>query len=208
MEAESIEADGPRTEEGNVTDHVENAVQDERDSASLEVDRRKNCEDLVREHYVRIYNFLWYLCGDAQEAEDLCQETFIKVWKNLKSFQRKSSILTWIMRIARNTFMDAMRRKCIKHVNGPETVDLDRLKDSEPLVSEQLLEKEQSTWLTEALFQLTEPIRTAVILHYREEMSYRQLAKTMDIPVGTAKYYVNQGVHQLRAMMRTEREER
>ena len=173
------------------------------DRASL---RGADCEALVLEHYTRVYNFLLWLCGNAQDAEDLCQESFIKVWKNLHRFRRESSTRTWILRIARNTYLDAVRRNhrdCLSRHDAPPP---ENLADPGALPSELLVRKERSEELVAAVSRLSEPIRTAVILHYREELSYRQLARAMEVPVGTAKYRVSEGLCQLREILGREGE--
>jgi len=164
------------------------------------------CEKLLREHYLRIYNYLFHLCRDEQWAEDLCQETFAKAWKSRDGFHRTASVLTWIFRIARNSFLDDVKhRNRIRHT-GPVLVEWNEEASEAPhpgpLPPETLMRREQSEILSEAIQNLPEHLKTAVLLHYREGMSYRQLAKVLEIPVGTAKYHVSQGVAELRQLLK------
>lgn len=196
----------PEPKPGSSFDPTELASQETRVRSEPNSPRRADCEALVRAHYARVYNFLLWLCGNAQDAEDLCQETFIKVWKNLHRFRGKSSALTWILRIARNTYLDGARRNqrdCLAQSHDDKT---ECLPDPGASPSEKLAEKERAEKLVDALARLPEPIRSAVVLHYREELSYRQLALAMEIPVGTAKYHVSEGLRQLRELLGTDGE--
>ncbi|HUT25930.1 MAG TPA: RNA polymerase sigma factor [Sumerlaeia bacterium] len=159
----------------------------------------------VREHYVRIYDYLLHLCGDVDKAEDLCQETFIKVWEHRGRFRGKSSVLTWVFRIARNTFLDDARRESRIRLAGPTRVEWDEAEPAAsapgPSASDAAVHKEEAAMLHEAIQQLPEQQKTAVLLHYREGLSYRQLAKVLKIPAGTAKYHVSEAVARIRRIL-------
>lgn len=160
------------------------------------------CEALIREHYIRVYNYLFHLCGDTHLAEDLCQETFIKIWLHLKQFRGCSQLKTWIFSIARNTFLDETRKGRLTEVALDETAI--EIADMDPSVNEKLQKEERTQMLYDAIQEFSEPERTAILLHYREELSFRQLGNVMKVPTGTAKYYVSKGLAGLREILMSE----
>ena len=157
------------------------------------------CDAIVKEHYERIFSYLHHLCGDEQMAADLCQETFLKVWKGLGRFRGQSRLRTWIFRIARNTFVDEVRKKRPRLV--PLETEALRAADPRPSALTRLLEMESMDGLKDAVEQLPEREKTAIVLHYHEGLSYRQLSKVLDVPTGTAKYTVSRGLALLRGLL-------
>lgn len=154
------------------------------------------CEALVRCYYSRVYNYLYHLCGHAEMAEDLCQETFLKAWKNISGFAGRSNLMTWLFAIARNTFIDEVRR------NRLPTVSLDgrcmEVRDGSPHAGQTVGEEDRADYLRARIMELPEREKTALLLHYVERLSFRQLAKITGVPVGTAKYHVSRGLAMLR----------
>lgn len=167
--------------------------------ADLKAGSHSACEALVREHYSRVYNFIYHLCGEETLAQDLCQETFLKVWRNVAGFGGRSSLLTWMFTIARNTFLDEARKKKLP------TTDLDGnayfIADPGPLPAESLNKKERNEILFEAIRRLPEREKTVIALRYQEEMTFREVSCVLGVPIGTAKYYVSRGLAKLREML-------
>ena len=86
------------------------ASEEERLLADIQAGQREACATLVHAHYLAVYRFLLHLTRDVAVAEDLTQETFATVWEKIGSFAGRSSIATWVHRIAYSKFVDARRR--------------------------------------------------------------------------------------------------
>lgn len=109
----------------------------------------KTIELLISRYLKPIYNFVYHFIGGQPEAEDITQETFVKVWRNLKKFKPEKSFKTWLYTIARNTAIDFLKKK--KHFNfsdlntREESANIENmLIDPEPLPSEIFDQKDLS----------------------------------------------------------------
>ena len=149
-------------------------------------DKDAACE-LLRIHYADIYSYLRRLCGSNHDAEDLTQQTFLKVWSSLDSFTGRSKFSTWLYRIAHNTYIDFRRANAGSNRNRcdqwwAECID----KNASPFVN--LAEHQLTQWLYEAVDQLDDDKKHVVHLHYYQGLSIRETAKVLDIATSTVKY--------------------
>lgn len=139
-----------------------------------------------------LYGVILRMCRDEQRAQDLLQETFIKIWENISTFNsEKGKFYTWANRIARNTTLNYLRKKdkfiqtddfsVYESTNEGETIpDYDSLKG--------------------ALTTLEEHHRKAIELVYYRGMTHREAHKVMEVPLGTFKSYIRQAIKGLRAV--------
>jgi RNA polymerase sigma-70 factor (ECF subfamily) len=142
-----------------------------------------------------------YLTGDAGLAEDLTQETFISAWAGIGRFKGRASLGTWLHRIAYHKFVDSRRnlehyaasmaglRKQRREV--PETLN--------PLY--QLMADEHSRLLYEAIHRLESSEYIVIVLHYIQGLSFREMAKVLDEPVGTVKWQTSRALKRLKAFL-------
>jgi RNA polymerase sigma-70 factor, ECF subfamily len=161
----------------------------------------EQCESIVRDHYPQIYRFLLHMTRDAGLAEDLTQETFAVVWKNFDHFENRSSISTWLCRIAYGKFIDHSRKR---QADMKLTKNLqNELQDCSPANDpmDSLLKDECSRRLYRAVQILDENDKILVVLHYLLEKSISELAEILASPVGTVKWRVNQALIRLRKLM-------
>jgi RNA polymerase sigma-70 factor, ECF subfamily len=121
----------------------------------------------------KVFRLACTMLGNEAQAEDAAQETFVRVWKGLGKFRGESSISTWVFTIARRTCLDALKARR-SSVSLEHVVERPRL-EREGLDVEALLE------------ELPERAREAVVLFYLEDRSYEEVARTMDVPMGTVK---------------------
>ena len=148
--------------------------------------------ELVRRHQSPVRGFLTKLTnGDAHLADDLAQETFVKVWKNLGSFRGGAKFSTWLFGIACNEWrMHARRRKEVAldelAETAPETGQV------EPAASHLRLD------LAAAMKLLTPPERAAIVLCCQNGLSHDEAAQVLDCPLGTVKTHVLRGKEKLR----------
>ncbi|MTK52333.1 sigma-70 family RNA polymerase sigma factor [Paludibacter sp.] len=143
-------------------------------------------DPLVRKYQSPIRRFFLNLTmGDSSLSDDLAQETFIKAYLQLKSFQGLSGFSTWLFRIAYNVFYDSVRTQ--KHQNETSLDEVDRWHSVDNDFSA------EKSDLYDALRKLRQEERTAILLCYMEGMSHSQAAKVMKCPLGTLKSYVSAG---------------
>lgn len=163
--------------------------------------RREACEELVCQHYRSIYRFMAYLGADAGLAEDLTQETFTAAWANIGSYQGRASIRTWLHKIAYHKFIDSGRRL---ERRAAATAGLQKEHSSEQDASDplhRLMMDEHSRLLYEAMRRLKPPEYTTVVLHYVQDLSFREMAKVLDEPVGTVKWRTGRALTELKGFL-------
>ncbi|MES2059714.1 MAG: RNA polymerase sigma factor [Patescibacteria group bacterium] len=148
--------------------------------------------ELVNRHIKSIYGFVYRLTGLRNEAPDIVQEVFIKIWKNLKRYDPKQSFKAWMMTIARNTSIDWMRkRRALSFSDLSNDAEgeyfEDTLADSTPL-AEELFEKEETKNLIEKeIEKLPIPSREVVLLRHSEDLSFEEIAGAIGKPLNTVK---------------------
>jgi len=142
--------------------------------------------DLVHHHRAGVINVVYRMCGDAQLAEDAAQEAFIRAWQKLPSYQPRSPFRNWLYRIATNVALDTLRRE-------RETVDVDKVQLRARTVGpEDSLDKlEREEFVRNAVLALPAASRAVLVLREYEGLSYRQIAETLGIPIGTVMSRLN-----------------
>jgi len=147
---------------------------------------------LVEAHQERIFGLVRHYTRSAVEVEDIVQDTFIKAFRKLESFQHQSSFSTWIYRIAVNTALDFLKRagrNPVQSVEDPEIVGGALEGGAHGLAApDSSLETEEIAELThEVLDALPEIFRTVLILREFEEMAYQDMADMLGISIGTVE---------------------
>ncbi|PIT88234.1 MAG: hypothetical protein COU29_03130 [Candidatus Magasanikbacteria bacterium CG10_big_fil_rev_8_21_14_0_10_36_32] len=159
--------------------------------------------NLVRKYLRPIYNFVYRYVGNAQEAEDVVQVTFVKVWKNIKKFDQTRSFKTWIFNIAKNTAIDFLRKKKtipfsdFEDDNGKNYLE-DNLSDVTPLPPELFDQKDLSQHLTLAMQKLTPKYQVVLSLRYIEQLTFQEIAEVLGEPMNTVKNRCWRAVEMLR----------
>jgi len=146
----------------------------------------KAFEKLIGKYQSPIRRFFLNLTmGDASLSDDLAQETFMKAFVNIHSFQALSNFSTWLYRIAYNVYYDSVRtRKQFIELNVPE---VDLYHQTNNAFSAEKID------FYKALQQLKKEEQTALILHYMEDKTQKEIAKIMNCPQGTVKTYLLKG---------------
>jgi len=153
-----------------------------------------------------VHNFIRQMVRNPNEAEDITQEVFIKVWKNLKKFKIGRNFKTWLFTIAKNSAIDFLRKRKVLNFSDLEKAD-DDYSFSETIPSEDLLPDEalqklqDSEFLNKLLDQLSVQYKTVLLLHYQEEMTFDQIGKVLNKPLNTVKSYHRRAIWELRKMI-------
>ncbi len=153
-------------------------------------------ETVVNSYAKRIYNLSYRYTGRRDEAEDLTQEIFIRVYQNLKSFRSDSgSFQGWIMKVGRNLIIDQYRRtRRFQQTAGTEEMESMNLKDEKvPNPQRGVEQTEASRFLREGLQALSPELKEAIILRDLEGLAYQEIAEFLGIPEGTVKSRINRG---------------
>jgi RNA polymerase sigma-70 factor (ECF subfamily) len=163
-------------------------------------------EQIVRQNWRKVFNVAYKFVGKHDEAEDLTQDIFLKIFKALKTFDRRANFQTWIISISRNLCIDHYRSVRKERQTIARDVDSN---DLQPATLErgpyaQAEHQDLRAQLRQALETLPITLRTAVVLRDLQELSYQEIADRLGLPEGTVKSRINRGrielAHQLRRL--------
>ncbi len=174
---------------------------------------------MVSGQHKRVYAICYRFTGDPTDAEDITQEVFLKVYRNLSSFDStKGAFQTWITTLTRNMLVDNYRRTRLDRISdsldqsasadedGPTMAD--RLADPRPNQEQHYAGLELKARIQSALAQLSPELREAVILRDLEDMDYKEIALVLKIPEGTVKSRISRGRGELaRTLQRIENQQ-
>lgn len=146
----------------------------------------------------RVYGLALYLTKDEAAAEEVSQETFVKVWTSADTFNSgRGSFSAWLLTIARRTAIDRFRKQD-RRPDIAESVEIEA--DWNPAMGAPLSNTEESRWRTLyfALQELPQEQRQAIVLSYYHGLSHSEIASHLEIPLGTAKTRIRLGMEKLR----------
>lgn len=150
-------------------------------------------EELLCKYKIAVYNLIYRMVKDKQEAEDLTQETFIKTFKSLPSFNEEYAFSTWIFKIATNNCIDFFRKRKLKtySIDKPIKYKTSEIQQDHPdpdlNAEKNILAKERSELIRQAIDSLPEKYHEAIELRHQKEKSYEEIAEILDLPLGTVK---------------------
>jgi RNA polymerase sigma-70 factor (ECF subfamily) len=144
-------------------------------------------------HEKQVYRYLLSLCRDEHLAEELTQETFYKAYLNIKNFQGRCSLYTWLCQIARNILINHRKKKS----NQSQELNLDDCIGVES-IENFLIVKEQALQIHKALHQLNEPYKEVFTLKVFGELTYREIAEIFDKTESWAKITCYRAKEQIR----------
>ncbi len=161
-------------------------------------------EAIVRQHWRKVFNVAYKFVGKHDEAEDLTQEIFLKLFKSLDTFDRRANFQTWLISVSRNLCIDHYRSVRKER----ETIDRDvDAGDLSPAPSDTglyaaLEHTARRELLRHALDELAPTLRSAVMLRDIHELSYQEIAERLGLPEGTVKSRINRGRLELARQIR------
>ncbi len=173
---------------------------------------QRSWHQLVTSQHKRVYAVCYRFTNDATDAEDITQDVFLKVYRNLTSFDgSKGSFQTWITTLARNLLVDNYRRTRLDRVSDSIDASLstdddgptlsDRLQDPRPGPAQHYAGLELKATIQQALAKLSPELREAVILRDLEDMDYKEIALVLKIPEGTVKSRISRGRAELARLL-------
>ena len=172
-------------------------------------------EEIVQRYHRRIYNICYRFAGSGDDAQDLTQEVFIKMYRTLKSYDtERGAFMTWVTTITRNLLVDHFRKskqdRVTDSLDGAPSEHEDAMPISEQIRDTSLTPdaRAQSREVKEAVHQalqkLSPDLREAVILRDLQDMDYKEIALVLKVPEGTVKSRINRGRAELaRLLQRT-----
>jgi len=148
---------------------------------------------LVLRYRKLVIGTAYRVCGDAVLAEDIAQDTFVRVWDRLSTYRPQGTFRGWVCRIASNMTIDALRRQ-------KPTVDIDMLSLTATSGRPEAvaLQNERAIAVRSAIIGLPVQTRVALVLREYQDFSYQEIAQTLDIPMGTVKSRLSDARRRLR----------
>ncbi len=165
---------------------------------------REAFDALVSRHYRGIYNMLYRMIGSAEDASDLTQEAFLRVYTRLETFDPTKSFLAWIRRIATNLCIDRLRQRPGTALSlDQQTESGNEYPDSRPSGSpaDAVEMAEDSRRVLAAVQQLPAKQRAVLVLRHVEGLKLEEIARTLRLPLGTVKVLLFRGRHAVRQMV-------
>ncbi len=172
-------------------------------------------QEIVQQYHRRIYNICYRFSGSADDAADLTQEVFIKMYRTLSTYDTtRASFMTWVTTVTRNLLVDHFRKGKYDRVtdsldatpgNQEDGLTLaEQLEDKSASPETKLRSQETQKLVHEALKRLSPELREAVILRDLQDLDYKDIAKVLNVPEGTVKSRINRGRTELaRLLQRT-----
>lgn len=148
---------------------------------------RRAFSQLVEAYQRPVFNLTYRMLGNPEEAEDAAQETFLRAYSRLHQYKPSHKFSTWIFSIANNHCIDRLRKRRATTVSIDNNPVLQNLEGNAPQPEGTTMAHEQAAEVQGLLDQLDPDYRTPLILRYWEEMSYEEIAETMDITVSAVK---------------------
>ena len=167
----------------------------------------KAFEQIVKLYEKAVYNSALYITKNREDALDISQEVFIKLWRTLPSYRGEASLKTWIATITKNCSIDYIRARNQKQTasltfgEDEKEIDvIDRSMSSDPQKS--LEQKELGAAIKKAVTSLDEPLRQTLILREFHGLSYLEIANLLKISEGTVKSRISRGREQIKDFLK------
>jgi len=167
-------------------------------------------EQLIFDYQKKAYNIALRVMGNQEDAKDMCQEAFIRIFKSIEGFKEQSSFSTWMYRIVTNVCLDEIRKK-----KKSETVSLDGTYETEngqihfetvsddDTPEEAYIRIEKKRIVLKSINELSEEYKTVIVLRDIQGFSYEEIANILCCSIGTVKSRINRGRNTLKDKLKT-----
>jgi len=160
--------------------------------------------EIISAYKNAVFSLCYRMVYQKQEAEDLSQEVFLKVYRNLGKYNQKMKFSTWILSIARNTCIDYLRKNRGENVPLEEGI---RTKEVPISAEEAYLYKEQKQEIERAISALPEEYRLLITLYHQQGQSYKEITEILNMPMSLVKNRLHRGRKMLKEQLRPIKEE-
>jgi RNA polymerase sigma-70 factor, ECF subfamily len=178
--------------------------------------RESAYRELIRRYERPVFSLVFRMVRDREVAEDLSQETFIKVLNHIDRYRPEFKFSSWLFKIANNVAIDHLRKRHLETVSidgsphastaaEAEASSFDVVEPGETAL-EELESKELGSAIERAIARLRPEYRSCIMLRHVEGRSYEEIAATLDLPLGTVKTYIHRARHELRRALEHLRE--
>jgi RNA polymerase sigma-70 factor (ECF subfamily) len=178
--------------------------------------RERAFRELIRRYERPVFSLIFRMVRDRETAEDLAQDTFIKVLNHIDRYRPEFRLSSWLFKIANNVAIDHLRKRQIETVSidgSPhaataaevEATSFDVVARQETAL-EEMEARELGSAIERAIASLRPEYRSCILLRHVEGRSYEEIAATLDLPLGTVKTYIHRARHQLREALEGERD--
>ena len=163
-------------------------------------------EQLVRQYLKPVYNFTWRIIGDGVASEDVVQEVFFKIWKNIKRFDLNKSFKTWIFQITKNTCIDYLRKKketpfsYFEDEEGGNAL-AETVVDPSPLPDELFYRSDLATHANSAIQELAPVYRLVMFLKYNDHFNFQEISEILGESLNTVKSRHRRALIKLKKML-------
>jgi RNA polymerase sigma-70 factor (ECF subfamily) len=153
---------------------------------------RRAFESIIEGHQRLVSHVVFRMVQNAADQEDICQDVFLKVYQNLGSFQFESKLSTWIAKIAYNACLSFLEKKRVPLFDDlmPEEKSIETASDCSYGPDQVVEGRETSALLRTEIEKMPVHYRTILTLYHLDQMSYREIGETMELPEGTVKSYL------------------
>ena len=164
-------------------------------------------DQLMIRYKDRLYNFIYRIVNDVELAEDLAQDTYLKVYTHKDSYKELYKFSTWMYTIAKNLAFTELRKKKRRKTSSFSEItkgewDLPIPDPSSDAIDEEIMVLEKRRNIQNALFQISLDFRTIIILRDIQELSYEDISKIIEVPIGTVKSRINRGREKLYQLLK------
>jgi RNA polymerase sigma-70 factor (ECF subfamily) len=167
--------------------------------------------ELIRRYERPVFSLVYRMVRDREQAEDLAQETFIKVLNNIEKYSPEFKFSSWILKIANNLAIDALRRRKLDTIsidgaaNASSAAEVEatsiQLADDSENALDELANRELGSAIEIAIGRLRPMYRSCILMRHVDGRSYEEIAQLLDLPLGTVKTYIHRARHELRTAL-------
>jgi len=189
-----------------MADIISNPTRSETDEQLAELCRKGDhgaFHELMDRYLKPIFNFVRQYSKDSEDTDDITQDAFFKVWRNIGQYKKGRAFKPWLYTIARNTALDYLKKKRSVSFsnlddNESDIAFADTLADNEPLPTELFDRAALTKDMEKKLEKLQPDYRSVIILHYNEDMTFEEIATVVNRPMNTVKSWHRRALLRLR----------
>jgi RNA polymerase sigma-70 factor (ECF subfamily) len=180
------------------------SLTDEDLAGRVKTDDHAALSEIIRRYQNKLFYYVSRMIGNGDEAEDVVQETFLKAYQNIQSFDNEKKLSPWLYRIAHNLTINQLKKN--QRVRAVEAATLDWLdEEGQRLEVDDFLAKEERQQLSEAMIGLLEHLRPefkeVLLLYYFEEKSYQEISEILRIPEATVGVWLRRAKEGVKRLM-------